>query len=62
MHPSEIDALKLVSSMTLFAIVGRRGSDAASVRMAMVAERVLAFAAKQGFARCRHTEGRIGAV
>jgi uncharacterized protein (DUF1810 family) len=49
---SEIDALKLVSSMTLFREVARRGGDEA---MASVADAILQAAQQQGFAECEFT-------
>ena len=53
---SEIDALKLVSSMTLFRDVARRAGDS---EMASVAEAILAAAKKQGFAECEFTLSRL---
>ncbi len=55
---SSIDALKLVSSMTLFAEVARRAGD---VELADEAERILTAAAEEGYAPCRFTLGRLGA-
>lgn len=56
---SPIDALKLVSSMTLFAEVARRlaatDGQLAAARLALVAEEILEAAATEGFGRCRHT-------
>lgn len=49
---SEIDALKLVSSMTLFREIARRDGDA---DMAAVAEAILAAAKNQGFRECEFT-------
>jgi len=49
---SEIDALKLVSSMTLFRKIAQRAGDD---EMASVAEAILAAAKKQGFAECEFT-------
>ena len=49
---SEIDALKLVSSMTLFREVARRASDE---ELAAVADSILQAAKKQGFAECEFT-------
>jgi len=53
---SEIDALKLVSSMTLFAHVAKTLGLAA---MAGHAEAILAAAAAQGYARCAYTEAQL---
>ena len=53
---SEIDALKLVSCMTLFAHVARRDVPA----MAAHAEAILAAAAAQGYPRCAFTERAVG--
>ena len=60
---SEIDALKLVSSMTLFAHVARR-LGAADPRPRFVAlgehaEAILAAAARQGYPRCGFTERHL---
>ena len=56
---SRIDALKLMSSVTLFASVTRTMTAAADdedlSRLADVAEKVLLLAESQGFARCRYT-------
>lgn len=60
---SDIDARKIVSSMTLFAHVARRLHDAegldAYAAMANVAEEVLSMAAAQGYPPCAHTLGRL---
>ena len=57
---SRIDALKLVSSMTLFARVGRKvqqqTGEPRHAHLADLAESVLAAARQQGFHSCRHTE------
>jgi uncharacterized protein (DUF1810 family) len=50
---SEIDAVKLVSSMTLFREIARRAGDD---EMASVADAILAAAKKQGFAECTFTQ------
>ena len=49
---SEIDAIKLVSSMTLFREAARRAGDA---EMASVAEAILAAAKEQGLSECEFT-------
>jgi uncharacterized protein (DUF1810 family) len=60
---SRIDALKLVSCMTLFGHVARalhaneRRPELAA--MAEHAEAILGFAAAQGYARCAFTESRL---
>ena len=54
---SEIDALKLVSCMTLFAIVARRASVTA---MAEHADAILDAAARQGYPRCAFTQDMVG--
>jgi uncharacterized protein (DUF1810 family) len=63
---ARIDALKLVSCMTLFEGVARhlatRAPGAASARMATIAPFVLAAASAQGFPRCAHTEARLRAA
>jgi uncharacterized protein (DUF1810 family) len=60
---SEIDALKLVSSMTLFAHVARtlHAADARPPFAAMAghAEAILTAAAAQGYARCAYTEAQL---
>lgn len=53
---SEIDALKLVSSMTLFGHVAKTLGPAA---MAAHAEAILAAAAAQGYPRCAYTEAQL---
>jgi uncharacterized protein (DUF1810 family) len=53
---SEIDALKLVSSMTLFGHVAKTLQFAA---MAAHADAILAAAAAQGYARCAYTEAQL---
>ena len=53
---SDIDALKIVSSMTLFHEVARRSGDE---EMASVAKAILDAAKQQGFAQCEFTLGRI---
>ena len=62
---SEIDALKLVSSMTLFGHIARaaqtRGVPALGV-VAAGAEEILRAAAAQGYPRCAFTEGQVGAA
>ena len=60
---SEIDALKLVSSMTLFGHVAKT-LDAAEPQpqfaaMAAHADAILAAAAAQGYARCAYTEAQL---
>lgn len=60
---SEIDALKLVSSMTLFAHVAKtlHATDAQPwfAAMAAQADAILAAAAAQGYARCAYTEAYL---
>ena len=53
---SEIDALKLVSSMTLFREIGRRASDE---EIRSVADAILRVAKAQGFAECEFTLSRL---
>ena len=53
---SRIDALKLVSCMTLFAVVARR---AGAIAMAEHAEAILDAAARQGYPRCVFTESAL---
>jgi uncharacterized protein (DUF1810 family) len=53
---SEIDAVKLVSSMTLFREVARRAGDE---EMTLVAEAILAAARKQGFGACEFTLSQL---
>jgi uncharacterized protein (DUF1810 family) len=61
---SEIDARKLVSSMTLFGHVARTlfASEARPEYAAMAAhaDAILAAAAAQGYDRCAYTAGRLG--
>jgi uncharacterized protein (DUF1810 family) len=56
---SEIDALKLVSSMTLFREVARRSSKVETLpdyaELAANADAILSIAAEQGFAECAPT-------
>jgi uncharacterized protein (DUF1810 family) len=63
---SDIDALKLVSSMTLFAAIARalaaRDPDPRYTRLASIAEAILAAAKAQGFATCAHTEAALRAA
>jgi uncharacterized protein (DUF1810 family) len=63
---SHIDALKLVSSMTLFARVARsldaREPDPRHARVAQVADAILAAAKAQGFPPCAHTERALRAA
>ena len=60
---SEIDALKLVSSMTLFGHVARRsGAVDAHPRLAAIgeqAEAILTAAARQGYPRCAFTDQHL---
>jgi uncharacterized protein (DUF1810 family) len=56
---SEIDALKLVSSMTLFAHVAKADSQPRGAAMAAHADAILAAAAAQGYARCVYTEAQL---
>jgi uncharacterized protein (DUF1810 family) len=53
---SQIDALKLVSSMTLFREIARRGKDD-EVREA--ADAILSAAGKQGFPECEFTKREL---
>jgi uncharacterized protein (DUF1810 family) len=53
---SDIDALKLVSSMTLFREVARRGGDG---EVSTAADAILRAATKQGFAECDFTLRRL---
>lgn len=61
---SKIDALKLVSCLTLFEAVARRldsGAPSPEVaRLASQAAEILAFAEAQGYARCPVTLARLG--
>lgn len=63
---SHIDALKLVSSMTLFARVARsldaREPDPRYARLAALAQGVLEAAEAQGLALCSHTEACLRAA
>jgi hypothetical protein len=60
---SEIDVLKLVSSMTLFGHVAETlvaaDPQPRLVAMAAHAATILAAAAAQGYARCAYTEARL---
>ncbi len=56
---SDIDALKLVSSMTLFREVARRAGDTA---VAAAADAILATAKTQGIAECAFTLARISSA
>src|SRR5262245_39498262 len=60
---SKIDAVKLVSSMTLFAHVARtmhtRDPQARFAAMAGHASSILTVAAAQGHRRCSYTEGQV---
>jgi len=62
---SSIDATKLVSSLTLFAHVGRQLHDDEKLDtyedLAALAEAILARAAEQGYPACRFTLDRIRA-
>ncbi len=57
---SEIDARKLVSSMTLFGHVARTDSQPHGAAMAAHADAILAAAAAQGYDRCAYTADRLG--
>jgi uncharacterized protein (DUF1810 family) len=60
---SQIDAVKLVSSMTLFAAVARRlqeAGDPSQADIAAAAEDVLLLANAQGYAPCGHTRRQLG--
>jgi uncharacterized protein (DUF1810 family) len=60
---SEIDALKLVSSMTLFGEVARRLHAAGLAEheaLSRVAAEILAAAAAQGYPECSFTRARLG--
>ena len=66
---SSIDALKLVSSLTLFGTLAERpravGDPAAHkeiVEFARLAKQVLDAADRQGYARCQHTIGRLASA
>ena len=56
---SEIDARKLVSSMTLFGHVAKTDSQPHGTAMATHADAILAAAAAQGYDRCAYTAGRL---
>jgi uncharacterized protein (DUF1810 family) len=60
---SDIDAKKLVSSLTLFGHVARQLHDAERVRvygaLAMLVDEVLALTAKQGYPPCAYTLQRL---
>jgi uncharacterized protein (DUF1810 family) len=58
---SQIDALKLVSSLTLFAPLARAASAGAPnlEALATQAEAILAAAAVQGYPRCAFTQARL---
>ena len=60
---SETDALKLVSSLTLFEFAARKTADAdpSLNAFAELCGRVLARAGQQGFPRCAHTLRQLGA-
>ncbi len=60
---SQVDAVKLVSSMTLFAAVARRlqeAGDPSQADIAAAAEDVLLLANAQGYAPCGHTRRQLG--
>jgi uncharacterized protein (DUF1810 family) len=63
---SEIDALKLVSSMTLFREVARRANEAQPLadyaELAANADAILSSAAAQGFAECAPTLRELAAA
>jgi len=52
---SDIDALKLVSSLTLFGAVARGDGDPSHLSLAQLAEEILGRAEAQGFPRCEYT-------
>ena len=62
---ADIDAIKLVSSMTLFAGVARRVNEGEAAdecrRIAASAEEILDAAAREGHAKCAFTERRLAA-
>jgi len=62
---SEIDLLKLVSSMTLFGALARRVNEGEAAdecrRIAASAEEILDAAAREGHAKCAFTERRLAA-
>jgi hypothetical protein len=57
MMGSEIDLLKLVSSMTLFEHVARQQGD---IELADAAGSVLKAAAEQGYSPCTYTLDQLG--
>jgi uncharacterized protein (DUF1810 family) len=60
----DLDALKLVSSMTLFGDLARRraeAGDAALARFSAIAATILEAAAAQGYAPCAFTRAHLGA-
>lgn len=61
---SDVDARKLVSSLTLFEYVAGKlpqaGNDGAYSRVAKLAGEVLMIAASQGYPRCAYTLSRLG--
>src|SRR5262245_24199653 len=63
---SEIDARKVVSSLTLFRHVAKILSETESSEvhgpLAAVAEQILAIAASQGYPACEHTLQRLGSI
>jgi uncharacterized protein (DUF1810 family) len=63
---SDIDAMKVVSSLTLFGHVARKLHDIEGLEsygaMAKVADDVLALAASQGYPPCAHTLRRLRAT
>lgn len=54
---SQIDALKLVSSMTLFREIGRRAKDD---EVANAADEIMTAAAAQGYSACAFTSSALG--
>jgi uncharacterized protein (DUF1810 family) len=63
---SEIDALKLVSSMTLFGEVARRLGQVEPLadyeKLAANADAILAIASQQGFEECAATRGELASA
>ena len=63
---SEIDARKLISSMTLFGHVARRlaagESDADYETLASRADEILAIGGRQGYERCQFTQRHLAAA
>jgi uncharacterized protein (DUF1810 family) len=60
---SEIDAMKVVSSMTLFGEIARRlppGSIPTADTIVTLAEEILAIASREGLPECRITRDRLG--